>query len=103
MPREKKKPTMTWENAPDTVGVEEIMAILGIGKNAAGDLLNEKDFPRIPHLGTSLRADKEAARLYVQGFKMKENSKLTMDYMILSELKKLNKLLEMRSEVTNEN
>lgn len=100
--RVKKQATMTWESAPDTVGVKELMAILGIGKNNAGALMNEKDFPRLPGIGVGLRADKEMARLYIQGFKVKDNPKITMEYMILTELKKINELIKKRGMITNE-
>ena len=102
MPKIKKQATMTWEEAPDTIGVEELMAILGIGKNNAGSIMNSKDFPRIPGNGVGLKADKQMARLYIQGIKVKENSKVTIDYMILTELKKMNELLEKKGLVTYE-
>lgn len=101
--KKKKKSTMTWENAPDTVGVEELMEILGIGKNSASNIFNEKDFPKIKGIGTALKADKEVARLYFQGFKIKENPKIAIDYMILAELKKMNEFIQKREGVTNEN
>lgn len=90
--KKKKKPTMTWEDAPDTIGIEELMELLGIGKGQASVIFNTKGFPKIPEAG--LKADKEAARLFLQGFKVKENPKVTMDYMILLELKKLNEQMQ---------
>lgn len=98
----KTSTTMTWEEAPDTIGVEELKLILKIGKNHASDIFNSKGFPKIEGIGTSLKADKEAARLYIQGFKIKENPKNAMEYMILQELKKINKQMEKVGE-TNEN
>ena len=100
--KKKKTSTMTWENAPDTIGVEELMEILGIGKNYASNIFNSKGFPKIEKIGVSLKADKEAARLFLQGFKINENSKTTMDYMILLELKKLNQLIERIGEKEND-
>lgn len=97
--KRKKQSTMTWENAPDTIGVEELMAILGIGKNSASEIFNNKNFPKIEGIGSSLKADKNAARMYFQGIRIKENSKTAIDYMILLELKKLNEKIE---EKTNE-
>lgn len=94
---------MTWEEAPDTIGVEELMSILKIGKNYASNIFNSKGFPKIEEIGTTLKADKEAARLYIQGFKIKENSKGTMEYMILQELKKINKQIEKEGIEKNEN
>lgn len=92
----KKVSTMTWENAPDTIGVEELMNILGIGKNCASNIFLKKGFPKIEGIGKSLKADKEAARLYIQGFRVKENTKNSMEYMILLELKKINEQMERR-------
>lgn len=83
---------MTWEEAPDTIGIEELQKILGIGKDRASDVFNTKGFPKIA--GVGLKADKEAARLYLQGFRIKENPKGTIDYMILRELKKLNEQIQ---------
>lgn len=85
---------MTWEEAPDIIGVVELQEILGIGKNNASDIFNSKGFPKIECIGTSLKADKEVARLFIQGIKVKENPKVTMEYMILLELKKLNEQIQ---------
>lgn len=101
MPKSKKIPTMTWDEAPDTIGVPELMEILGIGIGQAGNIFNTKGFPKIPGK-TSLKADKEAARLFIQGIKIKENSKSAIDYMILLELKKLNNKIEEMEIRTNE-
>ena len=95
--KRKLKPSMTWEEAQDTIGVEELMKILGVGKNQASDIFNAKGFPKID--GAGLKADKEAARLYLQGFKIKENQKNTLEYMILLELKKLNRQFEQQEGV----
>lgn len=84
----KIKPTMLWNEAPDTIGVEDLRKILGIGKNQANAIFNIKDFPRIP--GGGLKAEKEVAKLYIQGFKIKDNQKNTLEYLILQELRKLN-------------
>ncbi len=101
MPKAKKKPTMTWEEAPDTIGVLELMEILGIGIGQASDIFNTKGFPKVPGK-TGLKADKEAARLFIQGIRIKENSKSAIDYMILLELKKLNNYFEEMRTRTNE-
>ena len=103
MGKKAKAITMTWEEAPDTIGVEELMSILKIGKNYASNIFNSKGFPRIEEIGTSLKADKEAARLYIQGFKIKENPKSAMEYMILQELKKINRQIEKEGIEKNEN
>lgn len=87
--KRKVKPTLSWNNAPDTIGVEELMKLLGVGEPKATEILSQKDFPRLPNAG--LKADKEAARLYLQGFRIKENQKNAIDYLILLELKKITK------------
>lgn len=100
--KKKTVSTMTWENAPDTIGVEDLMKLLGVGKNCASNIFNSKGFPKIEGVGTSLKADKEAVRLFIQGFKIKENQKGTLEYMILLELKKLNTSLDfMKGEKEN--
>lgn len=102
MPKIKKQATMNWDEAPDIIGVEDLMSILGIGKNNAGNIMNRKDFPRIPGNGVGLKADKQMARLYIQGIKVKDNPKVSIDYMILTELKKINELIEKKGLITNE-
>lgn len=81
-------PSMTWNEAPDTIGIKELQKILGIGKDKAIDMFYEHGFPKIP--GAGLKADKEAARLFLQGIKIKDDSKTAINYLILLELKKLN-------------
>ena len=92
--RKKKASTMKWSEAPDTIGVEDLMEILGVGKGQASLIFNQKNFPKIPGIESTLKADKEAVRLFLQGFKIKENPKNALDYMILLELKKLNNSLK---------
>ena len=98
----KKNSTMTWEDAPDTIGVEELMQILGIGKNYASNIFNNKEFPKIDGIGNSLKADKEAARLYIQGFKIKGNFKNSTEYMILLELKNIKEQIIKKEGEINE-
>lgn len=85
---------MTWEEAPDTITPIELSMILGIGEPGARSKFEEKDFPRIPGLGNIRKADKQAVRLYLQGFNIKANPKETTNTLILFELKKLNNNLE---------
>ncbi len=99
MPKAKKKPTLKWEDAPDTIGVEELMEILGIGRGQASNIFNSKGFPKIPDAG--LKADKEVARLFLQGVKIPENQK-GIDYLILLELKKISKGMEVQTECIKE-
>lgn len=102
MPKARNQPTMTWEEAPDVIGVEELMKILGIGKNYSSIIFNKKDFPKIDGIGTSLKADKQVARMYIQGFSIKQNPKLCIEQMILLELRKLNNNFEERRMNFNE-
>lgn len=93
MAKTKKKPSLSWEDAPDIIGVEELSEILGVGLGKASSIFNNKGFPSLTGV-EGLKADKDAARLYLQGFKIKENQKTAMDYLIFLELKKLNSNIE---------
>ncbi len=86
------KPTMKWEEAPDTITPKDLAAILGIGIESARTIFDNEDFPKISKydIGNIGKADKEAARLYIQGIRVKSNSKETLLSMIYFELKKLN-------------
>lgn len=86
------KPTMTWEEAPDTITPEDLSKILGIGIISARNIFDQKDFPKISKLdiGNQGKADKEAARLYIQGFRMSSKSENSLLSLIYIELKKLN-------------
>lgn len=90
------KPTMTWEEASDTIRPEDLSKILGIGIISARKIFDKKDFPKISKadIGNQGRADKEAVRLYLQGIKVKEQSQASLLNLIYMELKKLNKNLE---------
>ena len=85
------KPTMTWEEAPDTISPKELAKILGIGINNARNIFDKPDFPKISKadIGNIGKADKEAARLYIQGIKIKNNSKEALLSMIYFELRKI--------------
>lgn len=90
--RVETKPTMTWEEAPDTISPKELAKILGVGIVSARNIFDKPDFPKIPKsdIGNIGRADKEAARLYIQGVKIKNNPKESILSMIYFELRKLN-------------
>lgn len=89
-------PTMKWEEAPDTIMPEDLSKILGIGIQSARAIFDNDDFPKIPKkdIGNIGKADKEAARLYIQGIKIKTNSKEALLSMIYFELKKINRKTE---------
>ncbi len=85
-------PTMTWDEAPDTISPKELSKILGIGIVSARNIFDKPDFPKIPKsdIGNIGRADKEAARLYIQGIKIKSNPKESILSMIYFELRRIN-------------
>lgn len=100
MPKQKMQPTLTWEDAPDTITPFELAKILGIGEPSARAKFDEKNFPRISGIGSTRKADKTAARLYIQGITIKGNTKEAIGEMLLFEIKKLNNNFE--SLKTNE-
>lgn len=98
-------PTMKWEEAPDTITPKDLAAILGIGIEGARAIFDKEDFPKISKkdIGNIGKADKEAARLYIQGVRFKTNSKEALLSMIYFELKKLNSKINTEEENVNEN
>ena len=103
--RGRTKPTMTWDEAPDTITPKELSQILGIGIEGARNLFDKVDFPKISKkdIGNIGKADKEAVRLYLQGIKFSNNGKEALLTMIYFELKKLNSKLPIEEgEVENE-
>ena len=90
------KSTMTWKEAPDTITPEDLSKILGIGIISARNIFDRKDFPKVSKydIGNQGKADKEAARLYLQGFKTNEKSETSLLSLIYLELKKLNERLD---------
>ena len=103
--KKKIEPSMTWDEAPDTIGPDELAKILGVGEPNARSKFDEKGFPRIPGLGNLRKADKEAARLYLQGINIKTNQKEAITGLLLFELKKLNTKLDerMKEEIESAN
>lgn len=85
----KKEPTMKWEDAPDTINPEIYAKIRGISEQSARNKFNSKGFPRIEGAGNKQIAEKTAVQLYDIGLNPKENSKQTIEYLILLELKNL--------------
>ena len=89
------KPTLTWKDAPDTITPDDLAKILGIGILSARNLFDRKDFPKVSKydIGNQGKADKEAARMYLQGFRINEKSETLLNLIYL-ELKKLNERLD---------
>ena len=88
--RVKGKIKMSWEEAPDIITPGDLAKIL-----------DEPDFPKISKdiIGNIGRADKEAARMYIQGVKInKNNTKESLLGMIYYELKRINSTEEFRME-----
>lgn len=98
--RVETKATMKWENAPDTITPKDLAAILGIGIEGARAIFDKDDFPKISKkdIGNIGKADKEVARLYIQGINVKTHPKETLLTMIYFELKKLNSKTDQEAE-----
>lgn len=102
MPKKKLEPSLTWEEAPDTIGPTELAKILGIGIPSAREKFKEKNFPRIQGIGNSYLADKEVTRLYIQGVDIKSNTKDAINGLLLFEIKKLNSNISEMRVLSNE-
>lgn len=63
----KQTPTLLWQEAPDIISPEDLSKILGCGIATARNKFDETNLPIIKGLGNLKKADKEAARLYIQG------------------------------------
>ena len=97
----KKKAFMLWEEAPDIITPEELSELLNVGIQGARDKFNEKGFPRISGLGNIDKADKEAARLYLQGNVYTEYITKTVSNRIQNEiLKTLKDIKEMLGSIS---
>lgn len=98
--RTETKATMKWENAPDTITPKDLAAILGIGIEGARAIFDKDDFPKISKkdIGNIGKADKEVARLYIQGINVKTHPKESLLTMIYFELKKLNSKTDQETE-----
>lgn len=83
----KKQITMNWEEAPDTITPEIYAQIRGHSDEWARQRFKEKNFPRLE--SGKMIADKTAVRLFDMGIDLK-NSKQSIEYLILLELKKIN-------------
>lgn len=85
----KKEITMKWDEAPDTITPEIYAKIRGHSIQWARERFNDKNFPKIES-GKQI-ADKTAVILYDMGVNPKQNQKISIEYLILLELQKLNK------------
>lgn len=89
----KIKPTLNWVDVPDTINPEHYAQVRGISVGKAREIFNSKNFPRIDGTGSKQLADKKAVMLYDMGINPKIQSKESISFLILSELKKLNSQL----------
>ena len=62
-----KKPTITFEELPETITPLDYAKWRGIGENKAREIFNSKGFPRIKGTGVKQVADKTAVKLYDLG------------------------------------
>lgn len=62
-----KKPTITFNDLPETITPLDYANWRGIGENKAREIFNSKGFPRIQGTGVKQLADKVAVRLYELG------------------------------------
>ena len=62
-----KRPTITFEELPETITPLDYANWRGIGENKAREIFNSKGFPRIKGTGVKQVADKTAVKLYDLG------------------------------------
>ena len=67
-----KKPTITFNDLPETITPLDYANWRGIGENKAREIFNSKGFPRIQGTGVKQLADKRAVLLYELGLKEEE-------------------------------
>lgn len=67
-----KKPTLKYEDLPETISPIDYANWRGIGENKAREIFNSKGFPRIQGTGVKQLADKRAVYLYDLGLKEDE-------------------------------
>lgn len=97
-------PDMTWEEAPDTITPKDLARILGIGVEGARKIFRKSDFPKISEsiIGNIGKADKEMARLYIQGISLKRNAKDDILYLIYLEIKQINSRLNIKQNIVDD-
>lgn len=93
-------PTMTWENAPETITPIHLAKIIGVGETTARNIFNRKDFPRIKGTGVKQLADKQMAHLWVKGINTSSDNN-TLLISILDILEKINNKMEVENGEKN--
>lgn len=71
-----KKPTVTFQELPETISPLDYANWRGIGENKAREIFNRKDFPRLQGTGVKQLADKRAVLLYELGLKPEEKQEV---------------------------
>ena len=74
-----KKPTVTFQDLPDTISPIDYANWRGIGENKAREIFNSKGFPRLQGTGVKQLADKVAVRLYDLGLKETEKQEILQE------------------------
>ena len=71
-----KRPTLKYEDLPETITPFDYANWRGIGENKAREIFNSKGFPRIQGTGVKQLADKRAVYLYDLGLKEEEKQEV---------------------------
>ena len=71
-----KKPTITFQELPETISPLDYANWRGIGENKAREIFNSKEFPRLQGTGVKQLADKRAVLLYELGLKPDEKKEI---------------------------
>lgn len=71
-----KRPTITFQDLPETISPLDYANWRGIGENKAREIFNSKGFPRIQGTGVKQLADKRAVLLYELGLKPEEKQEV---------------------------
>lgn len=71
-----KKPTITFQDLPETISPLDYAEWRGIGENKAREIFNSKGFPRLQGTGVKQLADKRAVLLYELGLKPEEKQEV---------------------------
>ena len=71
-----KKPTITFQELPETISPIDYANWRGIGESKAREIFNRKDFPRLKGTGVKQLADKRAVLLYELGLKPEEKQEV---------------------------
>ena len=71
-----KKPTITFQELPETISPMDYANWRGIGENKAREIFNSKGFPRLQGTGVKQLADKRAVFLHELGLKPEEKQEV---------------------------